>query len=629
MTKFLPFRLDDKADTIFCLVLLIASILIIANIRDYGASWDEPLLYDYASLLPDIYNKAARGIIFNEYQWFGDLKYYGTAYFILGEIGMRGLSVLSSLDSYDAWHIMNFLVFVMGTVALYGLCRQFTGKLPAMLAALLYFSQPLLLGHGIMNPKDAPFASFFLLSVALGRKMVDQAGTDSPTTSTFRARILACVNRWYGRLIVMFTGLILIDRIGGNFITYPAVSAVLDWAVSWPPASNYLAANFFSGGAGYVAARHASYVAKILANLNLVTALILVGLALTLIFLFLKYSTPFRRSIFWAGMAAGITASIRILGPAAAALILFIWLLQEKPVKMLIPALAYIATAAAAMFLSWPYLWVDPLSKFTKSYRFMSHIAWRDTVLFNGVYYPASGLPWYYLPNLIGIQLTLPVLLLAGIGSGLALFHLYTNFRDRRSFLLPLVWFYVPLFAWMVLQPNTFDNFRHFLFIIPPIFILAALGFSGFAGYVRHKRVLALLSLALLLPGFLSNVVLHPYPYVYYNGLVGWTPNIYDRYEGDYWGTSFCAAGRYLDAQAGSHTRIFVTDENLGWLLQRCTTRSPQLVYRQDVSPGKMPDYAVILARWGNERDIYPQMSLIHTIQIGNTPLVVIREAKR
>lgn len=463
------------ADAIFYIVLITVSLFVIAHIKDFGGGWDEPPVYDYAAILPDVYLKAAQGNIFNDFHWFGDLKHYGPAYFLLGEIASRWLRVFTFLDVYDTWHIVNYLVFVMAAVCLYRLCQKFTDKWPAMLASLMYFSQPLLLGHAIMNPKDGAFAAFFLLAVTLGMDMIDAAREQEATQKAFLVKISALASHWYGRILIFLMAFIAIDRIGGNFITFPVLSSALKWAVSWPPASSFLTAHYFSGGKGYIAARHSIYVSKIIANVNFISTILVLVMAAILVYFFLRNATLFQRSVLWAGIALGLSTSIRILGPAAGALVLLVWILREAPRKVFLPALAYFGVAALTSFFFWPYLWQDTLTRVIETFQFMS-LPWKGLVLLSGKWYPSDALPWYYLPKLIPIQITLPALLLFLVGCGLAAKSILKFDRSRAEIILPVVWFFFPLTAWMILRPTTFDNYRHFLFIMPPVFILAAMG---------------------------------------------------------------------------------------------------------------------------------------------------------
>ena len=610
-----------KIDKIFYIILIACSILVIAKIKDFGVSWDEPLYYDFSAFLPKIYLKAAQGIAFDEYDQFLHLKWYGPAFLVLGEFPARGLDLFPFWDIYDAWHIINYAVFVLGTVSLYWVCQKFADKLAAMFAALLYFSQPLLFGHGIMNPKDTPFASFFILSIALGIKMIDAARDEPSRQPIFLSRIIPGVKKWYGRLLIFIAALIILDRVGKNFILLPIISTVIKWASGL--SSKFL----FPQSSHYLPVEYSSYLEKIITITNLVNTIFLCILVVILLFRFIKYSTNFQRSVFWAGIALGLTTSTRVLGPAAGGLILLIWILQEKPKKIFFPAIGYIAITIITVYFTWPYLWKAPVFRFIESFQVMMKFPWNNTLLFDGKYYSASSLPWYYLVKLICIQLTIPAIVLFCIGTVLALFSLYKYRLEKGIYLLPLLWFYVPLAAWVLYRPITYDNFRQFLFIIPPIFVLSALGFSFILEHVKNKTTGYLIGLILLLPGFLSGIYLHPYQYVYYNEFVGGTSNIYERYEADYWGTSTCEAAKYLDPKIDSKTRIFLFTEMFGRLFNRCTQQTPQLFYKQDEDPAKFPDYAIVLSRWGAEKYFYTGMDIIHSISRGKTPLVVIRKA--
>ena len=319
-----------KIDKIFYIILIACSILVIAKIKDFGVSWDEPLYYDFSAFLPKIYLKAAQGIAFDEYDQFLHLKWYGPAFLVLGEFPARGLDLFPYWDIYDAWHIINYAVFVMGTISLYWICQKFADKLSALFAALLFFSQPLLLGHGIMNPKDTPFESFFLLAVALGIKMIDTANDESSRQPISFSRIFSGVNKWYGRLLLLIAALIMLDKAGKNFILLPIVSTVTKWVSGL--SSKFL----LPQRPPDLPVEYSSYLEKIIPIANLVNTIFLSVLVVFLLFRFLKYSTKFQRSIFWAGIALGLTTSTRVLGPAAGGLILLIWILQEKPKKNIV-----------------------------------------------------------------------------------------------------------------------------------------------------------------------------------------------------------------------------------------------------------------------------------------------------
>lgn len=611
------FRISQihRMDLIFFAILLVSSIIVIAKIKDFGPSWDEPIFYDYASHLPEIYRSGAQGIVFNDYDQFYDLKYYGPAYLVLGGFFARGLELFSFYNIFDAWHIVNYSVFVMGVICLYWLCQKFGDKLAAMLAALLYFLQPLLLGHGVINPKDTPFTAFFLLSISLGLKMIDAAQDEPLHQINFLYRNFRWLKNWYGALLLTNTAVILLDKAGGNFILKALISSTQKIGI------------FVPEGSGLGANQLNDNIERIFANVNLITTLFIIFFILSLLYSFLKNASKFQRSVFWAGVALGLTTSIRIFGPIAGAMLIFLWVLQQKPVKVVIPAIWYFVVALFTSYFTWPFIWEKTLARFFESLHIMVRFPWKNTLLFDGTYYSASSLRWFYLIKLIGIQLTIPALILLILGSILTLFYFLRWNRSRVINLLPVIWFYLALFVWVMLRPNTYDNFRQFLFITPPIFVFSALGFSFILNRIHHKYIGAIIGLVLILPGLFSNFYLHPYQYVYYNELVGGTSKIHNRYEADYWATSICEAARYLDPVIDDETSVFLITEVHGMLFQSCIQKTPRLVFQQDEDPANLPDYAVILSRWGAAEYLYPEMDILHSVSIGETPLVVIKKA--
>jgi hypothetical protein len=176
-----------------------------------------------------------------------------------------------------------------------------------------------------------------------------------------------------------------------------------------------------------------------------------------------------------------------------------------------------------------------------------------------------------------------------------------------RGLLLAVgLWFLAPLGLVMALRPSMYDNFRHFLFILPPVFI--------FAGYALEEifRRLGRLALAggllilLLLPGIFWLTRLHPFQYVYYNSLVGGVGGAFRRYELDYWATAYRQAVDYLNASAPQGARVVVEPPVQ---LVSGYARPDLSVVRLDrdaAEGGQAFDYAVLPTR--NDKDVkfYP-----------------------
>jgi len=63
---------------------------------------------------------------------------------------------------------------------------------------------------------------------------------------------------------------------------------------------------------------------------------------------------------------------------------------------------------------------------------------------------------------------------------------------------------------------------------------------------------------ALVLPGIIAGIQLHPYEYIYYNSFIGGERGAQGRFELDYWATSYRAAMDYVNGVAPANGKIFV-----------------------------------------------------------------------
>src|SRR5512138_2615666 len=167
-------------------IILLLAVTLVSGLfvfRDYGLTWDEPLFYAYGDALGYAYAPA---------NWFSghfdlnksygpsgdDHKNRGPAWLLIAREPVYLLESLG-VDSPSAWHLLNFLCFLLGVYFVYRLAERLTSPWPAAAAAALFAFQPLLWGHAFINPKDMPFLVFFTGAVWLGFRMADRL-IDSP-----------------------------------------------------------------------------------------------------------------------------------------------------------------------------------------------------------------------------------------------------------------------------------------------------------------------------------------------------------------------------------------------------------------------------------------------------------------
>lgn len=241
----------------------------------------------------------------------------------------------------------------------------------------------------------------------------------------------------------------------------------------------------------------------------------------------------------------GIATSIRVLGPLAGLLVGIYALVQlRNNIPALIKNLAlYAILTLLIAFAAWPYLWTNPIQKFIEAFGFMSDNPTQLQVLFNGQLYRADELPRRYLPALLAFTLTEPTWFLFAAGLFAAFWNqLKQSTRGTSlltSYLLLLLWFLIPFFYVILRKPPMYDGYRHFLFMLPPVFIFAGFVFEKLFEAIKTREMMIALIIILLAPSIYGLIQLHPYQYAYYNSFIGGTSGAFRTYETDYWLTCY------------------------------------------------------------------------------------------
>ena len=600
-------------------ILLTLSLLIgFLTFRDYGESWDELKLYDYAG---DSLRAYATWAQHGTIPVTGDrFENYGPAFMMFTTLLKKvGKQIFPSLQTVDIQHFVYFVMFLLGMWAFYQLAARWMKQNAAIGATLLFMTQPVFWGHAFINPKDIPLLSLFLLSVYLGMRMHDSIfGTDSVFSS---AR-----STWNGlpvrtrRSLVITTGLWLISIVilfGGT----PLIHQWVDGAVR-------AAANDESSLLARMVPRLLRIPAEVYVEkffvfflrARLIYFLVLTG------FLIWVYRRDFPiglrmiRVILPASIILGLAVSIRIFGIWAGILVAG-YALWKSGMKAWLVITAYALMAVIAMYLTWPYLWPNPIGHFLETVQVMARHPWPGNVLFNGKTYPANDLPASYVPTFLAIQLTEPVWLLFFIGVGAAIFGAIRKRAENRELLaLSAVWFLLPLLTFVVLRPTLYDNFRQTFFIVPPIFFMTGLAFEQ----VRKPLLQGLLIAFVVLPGLIAFARLHPYEYVYYNQFVGGAKGVVDRFELDYWGTSYREAAREANHLAPPNANIWV--DGPAHLFNRFARPDLHIFSPQEAERAERYDVVVTLARYNLEKTSFPEAPIVYTVSREGAVFAVIRK---
>ena len=161
---------------IFCFFYLIFSLL---TFKSYGVTTDEPLEYASANKLIDYFTSPLN---------FSDVK----KLYKLPEDELRHEALLSSYyrghliphallfskDSYFELHLLNMLLAIPLFVIVYlTFFKYFQKWYLSILAPLFLFFDPRIFGHIPANPKDFPFAMWFLILICLFYLLKDYQNT--------------------------------------------------------------------------------------------------------------------------------------------------------------------------------------------------------------------------------------------------------------------------------------------------------------------------------------------------------------------------------------------------------------------------------------------------------------------
>jgi hypothetical protein len=293
----------------------------------------------------------------------------------------------------------------------------------------------------------------------------------------------------------------------------------------------------------------------------------MIGATLFLIRIARALPSPRAGDIAAFGLLAGAALGMRVLGLLLViyvgfAIVLYLprpwpghrarWRFAVESSVRLLPALLL---AYVIMVLAWPWAALAPLNPIRGLLAFSEYQYPIRTVLAGQVYEMANT-PRLYVPIYILIRVPLVMLFGAALAMMFALLpRLAAGATQQRRRDIALVSFTVffPLACQVICHGPAFTGLRHFLFVIPALAVLAGIGLDAAAtALARRGRLAVSGGLAFITACFLWNAVtlvrLHPYEYLFYNGMVGGLAGASRHYDLDYWFNSMPEALNQLEA---------------------------------------------------------------------------------
>jgi hypothetical protein len=614
------------------LVALAVLMMIVIGLwlgRDFGVSIDEPDHIQYGQETLQIYLGQR-----SPDQTSVDPRQHGPVYSFLAYVGgnwVAGLRPGWGLN--DGIHFMDYMSLVVATLFMWILCRRYLGPATAWLLAGAFFTQPILFGHAFINPKDTPFLAFTLTGLTLGilalPRQLPSERADTPDPIRWEIE-----STWRWVLVV------------GTVLALSTSAALMLWG-GWLPLAQSVLESAYRGTAPApinavfrLLAQNASSVSleNYLARLATWFGVIRLGTAAALsVATLLAWAASIRgiageggirarrlALVAGSGIAIGLATAIRSVAPLILLPLVVLYVLELRR-SALTAGIVLVVTAIIACVAAWPYLWQSPVRHFLDSLAVLSHFPWTGDIIFNGRLLDQGQQPWFFIPELIGLQITLPILGLAALGLA-ALGSSKRSLRPRIEIAIVCGALSLPVLA--SFRPGTivYNNFRQFLFCLPALFLLAGIGLEAVLSRFRGRLPGAVLAVLVLLPGVAGLIRLHPYEYIYYNALAGTGSSVYSRFESDYWCTSYRQAMRWVNANAPPNAIIAVG--SAGFTEQVAPFARPDLtVVRLGIdSDPSVASLAIVCDGLGGRLNLLPNSPVLMTVSRAGADLAQVKD---
>ena len=315
----------------------------------------------------------------------------------------------------------------------------------------------------------------------------------------------------------------------------------------------------------------------------------MIGATLFLVRMARSLPSPRALDIAAFGLLAGAALGMRVLGLllvvyACLAIVLYLprsrlgrrrFVIDSSLRMLLAVVLAYVI-----MILAWPWAALAPLNPIRGLLAF-SEFQYAIRTVLAGQVYDMANAPRLYVP--IYILIRMPLLTLFGAALAILFAVLPRTAAgakqpQHRAIALLTLTVIFPLTCQVAFQGPAFTGLRHFLFIIPALTILAAIGLdTALTALATRGRLVAAGGLAVVTTCFVWNAVtlvrLHPYEYLFYNTVVGGLEGASRRYDLDYWFASMPEALTQLEAYLRRTASVEANPPPQGYSVAVCGER--------------------------------------------------------
>jgi hypothetical protein len=290
------------------------------------------------------------------------------------------------------------------------------------------------------------------------------------------------------------------------------------------------------------------------------------------------------------------------------------------------------------MLIWWPYAQVSPIRNPIKALQMMGRFPDNIGMLFEGRNISSLDVPWHYASKYFLI--TMPEFLLFALAAGIVVagMAVYRCAKGRArcdhfiEYTLLVICVVLPVAYAAISGASLYDGYRHFLFTLPPLAVLAAAAITGTIQRSRSKLVRAVLLAAIILSLVITAVdyaQLHPYQFVFFNRVFGGgLARAARSYETDYWGSSYkegvaWLVENYKLPEDGTRPKVGSCGDALSTAYYLPGDRFQYTGY-PDADGPVQPDILLATTRWGCDKLL--DGKIIHVVERQGAPLLYIKE---
>ena len=287
--------------------------------------------------------------------------------------------------------------------------------------------------------------------------------------------------------------------------------------------------------------------------------------------------------------------------------------------------------------LFWPYGLANPLKNPSVALMKMANYSFDSYGLFEGKWIHGWEIPWYYIPKWIWITTPLFInVIFVFIPLCFLRRHKLSKESNLNYLLMVLFVTIAPVIFAILNTSNVYDGWRHFLFVYPPLVVIAALTWEVLIDMCKNVYYLKIAIICVIIfscgEAGLWMIRNHPYESFYFSPVIGGIKGAFKKYEIDYYGTSIRSAVEWV----GDNVRSSAADKKVRvrqyYGTSECSEhfikKYDHLVYVVAYEDSLDWDYSIVLPsqakHYHNLLWSWPPRGTVYEIKADSTPLVAI-----